>query len=86
MENQDAPAEEPMLAGETTVKKIEKGDMTKAPPWCNFMRDHLVAVNGWWYTCVGYTPQFEVVLKVHSPTSETKKRFRAAGLPFPKLP
>ena len=88
MENQNQQQQgivENPTAPEPTVKKVEKGDMTKAPPWCNFMRGHVYAVNGWWYRCVGYTPQFEVVLKVVGPTSDTKKKFRARGIPLQKI-
>lgn len=71
---------------EPTVKKFEKGDMTKAPPWCNFMREHIIPINGWNYKCIGYTPNFEVVLQVVGPTSKTKKKFSDHGLPMPKFP
>lgn len=70
-------------APEPAVTKVEKGDLVQPPAWCNFMREHVIPINGWNYKCIGYTPKFEVVLECVGPTSATVQRYKKAKIPVP---
>ena len=57
------------------VKKIEKGDVIQAPPWCRFQVNEVIPLKGFNFRCIGYTntPKFEPVFQCVGPTSKHEK-------------